>query len=74
MNSMEVIKKYLTQGLTPENIVTKMAGNNPIVQDLIKKVRNGNIKEAETFVRNVYKEKGIDIDEIYSQMTSTNNK
>lgn len=57
MDFMKVIKNYITQGFTPENIITKMAGNNPIFQNLIQMQKSGNTKGVEDFARNFCKEK-----------------
>lgn len=74
MNPMQIIKNYVAQGLTPENIVTKLAGNNPMIQNLIKMQKKGDTKGVENFARNFCKEKGIDFDKEYSNLRSMFNK
>lgn len=57
MNPTSIIKNYISQGLTPESIVTKMAGNNPMFKNLIQMQKNGDTKGVETFARNFYQER-----------------
>lgn len=57
MDIMKVLKNYISQGLSPEAIVTKMAGNNPMFKNLIQMQKNGDTKGVETFARNFYQER-----------------
>lgn len=68
MNPLEIIKKQMMQGFTPETIVTKLAGNNPMIQNLINMQKSGNTKGVENFARNIFKEKGLDFDKEYSNI------
>lgn len=68
MNIMNVLKNYISQGLTLESIVTKMAGNNPVFKNLIQMQKNGDTKGVKTFARNFCKEKNINFDEEYSKI------
>ena len=68
MNIMNVLKNYISQGLTPESIVTKMAGHNPVFKNLIQMQKNGDTKGVKTFARNFCKEKNINFDEEYSKI------
>ena len=68
MNIMNVLKNYISQGLTPESIVTKMAGSNPVFKNLIQMQKNGDTKGVKTFARNFCKEKNINFDEEYSKI------
>lgn len=68
MNPLELIKKQMMQGFSPETIVTKLAGNNPVIQNLINMQKNGNTKGVENFARNIFKEKGLDFDKEYSNI------
>lgn len=70
MNIMNVLKNYISQGLTPESIVTKMAGNNPVFKNLIQMQKNGDTKGVESFARNFYKERGKNFDEEYAKIKS----
>ena len=65
-NSIQMIKNLLSNP-NPQDILNKMAGNNPILQDLILKAKNGNIEAIENFVRNLYKENGRDFDKEFAQ-------
>lgn len=68
MDIMKVLKNYISQGLSPEAIVTKMAGNNPMFKNLIQMQKNGDTKGVETFARNFCKERNIDLDKEYEKM------
>lgn len=70
MNPASIIKNYISQGLTPESIVTKMAGNNPMFKNLIQMQKNGNTKGVEDFARNFYQERGKNFDEEYAKIKS----
>lgn len=62
MNPMDLIKMYMSQGLTPKNVVEKMGMNNPIINNLIMMAQNGDTQGVENFARNIMKEKGRDFD------------
>lgn len=68
MNPMQIIKNYVAQGLTPEKIVTRMAGNNPMINNLIQMQKKGDTKGVENFARNMFKERGRDFDKEYSNL------
>lgn len=62
MNPIEIIKNYMTKGLTPKGIVKSMVGNNPIFNNLIDMAEKGDSQGVETFARNMLREKGLDLD------------
>lgn len=62
MNPMELIKMYMSQGLTPKTVVEKMGMNNPIINNLITMAQNGDTQGVENFARNIMKERGRDFD------------
>ena len=41
MNPTNFIKNYMLRGLTPKGIVKQMAGNNPILGNLINMAERG---------------------------------
>ena len=49
------------------NKLTQRCGNNPMMNNVIGMAQNNDIKGLEEFARNIAKEKGIDVDEYYSQ-------
>ena len=67
MNPIDIIKNYVTKGLTPQSIVKNMTKNNPIFTNLIEMAENGNEKEVENFARNLMKEKGKDFDKEFAE-------
>ena len=62
MNQIDLIKSYMTRGLTPKGIVKSMIGRNPTLNNLFSMIEQGNSQEAETFVRNMLKQRGLDYD------------
>lgn len=62
MNKFELLKNILARGKTPEQIVRSMAGNNPILNNLINMQEKGDTAGVENFVRNFLKEHGADYD------------
>lgn len=73
MNPMELVKSYMTKGLTPKGIVKSMVGNNPIFSNLIDMAEKGDNKGVETFARNMLKERGLDLDTEMENMKKTLN-
>ena len=68
MNPIEAIKKFVSRGLNPEQMITNMVSrnSNPIMQNLLQMAQKGDTQGVETFARNICKEKGIDFDKEFS--------
>lgn len=62
MNPMNIIKQYLMQGFTPQNILSKLNINNPILSNVMNMAQKGDTQGVETFARNICKQKGLDFD------------
>lgn len=54
----------------PQQILTQMFGNNPMVGNLTKMINNKDSKGIEQMARNLAKEKGLDADELFKQYKS----
>lgn len=67
MSPIDMIKNYVTKGLTPQSIVKNMTKGNPIFSNLIQMAENGDNKGVEDFARNIMKEKGKDFDKEFSE-------
>ncbi len=67
MNPINIIKQYMTQGLTPQNILGKMNIQNPILNNVMSMAKNGDTSGVETFARNICKQKGLDFDTEFSK-------
>jgi len=67
MNPIDLIRTYMSQGLTPKALVERMGMNNPIISNLIGMAQNGDTQGVENFARNIMKERGRDFDTEYSQ-------
>lgn len=73
MNPMQIIRNFMTKGMTPKGIVKNMIGNNPILGNLVEMADRGNTQGVEQFARNVLKERGLDFDKEMANMKKTLN-
>ena len=70
-NPIEMIKLFMGENKTPQQILQKMVNdNNPILNNLINMARSGDSKGVENFARNICKEKGKDFDKEFSEFMS----
>lgn len=67
MNPIAIIKQYMTQGLTPQNILNKINMNNPILNNVMSMAKNGDMQGVENFARNVCKQRGLDFDKEFNK-------
>ena len=70
MNPMQTLQNFITKGLSPQKIVEQMAGNNPMMANLIKMANAGDTDGVEKVARNMFKEKGRDFDKEFSEFKS----
>lgn len=73
MNPMQIIKGFMTKGMTPKGIVKNMIGNNPILGNLVEMADRGDTQGVEKFARNLLKERGLDFDKEMQNMKKTLN-
>jgi len=66
MNPMQIIKGFMTKGMTPKGIVKNMIGNNPILGNLVDMADRGDTKGVEMFARNLLKERGLMLSSVES--------
>ena len=71
MNPINMIKNYITQGLTPQNILGKMNVNNPILNNVMNMAKKGDSKGVEDFARNICNQRGIDFDKEFSKFKNS---
>ena len=71
MNPINVIKQYMLQGLTPQNILNKLNINNPILKNVMTMAQKGDTEGVETFARNICKQKGLDFDKEFDKFKET---
>lgn len=69
MNSSNPNLKTLLSGKNPQEVASQLLMNNtnPIFGNLIKMAQNGDTKGVEEFARNVFKERGRNFDEEFSE-------
>ena len=61
------LQKYIANGGTPEKLLSEMMLRNPMMNNLIKMAKSGNIQDVENFARNVFREQGRDFDAEFSE-------
>ena len=71
MNPINFIQNYMLKGMTPKGIVKQIAGNNPILGNLINMAERGDNQGVENFARNVLKERGLNYDEELKKFKDT---
>ena len=71
MNSLNAIKQYMLQGLTPKGILQRMDIQNPILGNVISMAQNGDTKGVENFARNICKQRGLDFDSEFEKFKNT---
>lgn len=71
-NPIEMIKLFMGEHKTPEQILQKMMkdNSNPVLNNLINMAQTGDSKGVENFARNICKEKGKDFDKEFSEFMS----
>lgn len=63
MNLFDMIKSYMTRGMTPKGMVMNITKNNPFFSNLVEMAEKGDNKGVETFARNYFKGRGLDYDQ-----------
>lgn len=71
-NPIEMIKLFMGENKTPQQILQKMMkdNSNPVLNNLINMAQTGDSKGVENFARNICKEKGKDFDKEFSEFMS----
>lgn len=68
MNNLESLKAFISKGgNVPDLIKKSISSNNPVMGNLIDMANKGDTKGLENFARNLFKEKGRDFDEEFSE-------
>lgn len=70
MNPTSFIKNYMLRGLTPKGIVKQIAGNNPILGNLINMAEKGEIDKIKQFAINYCNSNNINFDEELNKFMS----
>lgn len=61
------LQKYIANGGTPEKLLSEIMLKNPMMNNLIRMAKSGNIQDIENFARNVFREQGRDFDAEFSE-------
>lgn len=66
-NPIEMIKSFVSNGATPQQVIQQMMNNaNPMIANLIQMAQSGDKQGVENFARNMYRDKGRDFDKEFS--------
>lgn len=68
MNNLETLKAFISKGGNIPDLIKKyISSSNPVMGNLIDMANKGDTKGLENFARNLFKEKGRDFDEEFSE-------
>ena len=68
MNPVQMLQSFLGRGMSPQQIINQMSGNkNPMITNLMNRMKTGDSKGVEDFARNIFKEKGRDFDKEFGE-------
>lgn len=67
MDAIELIKNYISKGMTPQAMIQNMVKGNPVVSNLMSMAQNGKDQDLENFARNMFKDKGRDFDKEFAE-------
>lgn len=70
MNPINFIQNYMLKGMTPKGIVKQLAGNNPILGNLINMAEKGEIDKIKQFAINYCNSNNINFDEELNKFMS----
>ncbi len=68
MDAIELIKNYISKGMTPQAMIQNMVKGNPVVSNLMSMAQNGKDQDLENFARNMFKDKGRDFDKEFAEL------
>ena len=71
MNPANLVKQYIQQGLTPQNILQKLNIQNPILNNVISMAQRGDNTGVENFARNICNQKGINFDSEFNKFKNS---
>lgn len=61
------LQQFIKNGGTPEKLLSEVMLKNPMMNNLIRMAKSGNIQDVENFARNVFREQGRDFDTEFAE-------
>jgi hypothetical protein len=61
------LQQYITNGGTPQKLLSDLMLKNPMMNNLIRMAKSGNTQDIENFARNVFREQGRDFDAEFAE-------
>ena len=61
------LRQYIANGGTPQKLLSEMMLKNPMMNNLIRMAKSGNIQDVENFARNILREQGRDFDTEFAE-------
>lgn len=61
------LQQYIANGGTPQKLLSDLMLRNPMMNNLIRMAKSGNIQDVENFARNIFREQGRDFDAEFTE-------
>ena len=61
------LQQYIANGGTPQKLLSDLMLKNPMMNNLIRMAKSGNIQDVENFARNLLREQGRDFDTEFAE-------
>lgn len=61
------LQQYIANGGTPQKLLSDLMLKNPMMNNLIRMAKSGNIQDVESFARNIFREQGRDFDTEFAE-------
>lgn len=61
------LQQYIANGGTPQKLLSEIMLKNPMMNNLIRMAKSGNIQDVENFARNILREQGRDFDTEFAE-------
>ena len=61
------LRNYIANGGTPKGLLSEMVLRNPMMNNLIRMAKTGNVQDVENFARNLLKDQGRDFDAEFAE-------
>lgn len=74
MVNMSYLQNFIAKGGTPKALLEQTVLKNPMMNNLIRMAKSGNIQDIEMFARNLLSEQGRDFDSEFAEFRRKFNK
>lgn len=74
MVDMSYLQNFIAKGGTPKTLLEQTVLKNPMMNNLIRMAKSGNIQDIEMFARNLLSEQGRDFDSEFAEFRRNFNR